>query len=170
MLTDENIEAMSGEAMGIFSKALQEWKEKERRERKGRKDGGESPEGKENRESIDRDDVDGKFYSTSIAKCIALSAKRQEHIEELRQMLIASAHLPAISQSDVIVTNIRHYEALSHALESIHRVQQGLADNLSGDFISQDIRECIFYLSDIAGDVTNDMVLQNIFKNFCIGK
>lgn len=103
-------------------------------------------------------------------KSIAISAKRREHIEELQQLLIASAHLPAITQNDTIVTNVRHYEALTNALEAIHRVQEGLANNLSGDFISQDIRECIFHLSDIAGEVTNDMVLQNIFRNFCVGK
>lgn len=101
---------------------------------------------------------------------ITLSAKKREHIEELQRMLITSAHLPTITQNDVIVTNVRHYEALNNALETIHRVQEGLTNNISGDFISQDIRECIFHLSDIAGEVTNDMVLQNIFQHFCIGK
>ena len=103
-------------------------------------------------------------------KSIILSAKNREHIEELQQMLITSAHLPTVTQNDVIVTNVRHYEALNNALESIHRVQKGLANNISGDFVSQDIRECIFHLSDIAGEVTNDMILQNIFQHFCIGK
>lgn len=101
---------------------------------------------------------------------ITLSAKKREHIEELQRMLITSAHLPTITQNDVIVTNVRHYEALNNALEAIHRVQEGLTNNISGDFISQDIRECIFHLSDIAGEVTNYMVLQNIFQHFCIGK
>lgn len=101
---------------------------------------------------------------------ITLSAKKREHIEELQRMLITSAHLPTITQNDVIVTNVRHYEALNNALEAIHRVQEGLTNNISGDFVSQDIRECIFHLSDIAGEVTNDMVLQNIFQHFCIGK
>lgn len=101
---------------------------------------------------------------------ITLSAKKREHIEELQRMLITSAHLPTITQNDVIVTNVRHYEALNNALEAIHRVQEGLTNNISGDFISQDIRECIFHLSDIAGEVTNEMVLQNIFQHFCIGK
>ena len=101
---------------------------------------------------------------------ITLSAKKREHIEELQRMLITSAHLPTITQNDVIVTNVRHYEALNNALEAIHRVQEGLTNNISGDFISLDIRECIFHLSDIAGEVTNDMVLQNIFQHFCIGK
>lgn len=103
-------------------------------------------------------------------KSIAISAKRRENIEELQQMLISAANLPTVTQNDVIVTNIRHYEALTHALEAIQRVQQGLTNNISGDFVSQDIRECIFHLSDIAGEVTTDMVLQNIFEYFCIGK
>ena len=88
----------------------------------------------------------------------------------LQQKLVEVAHLPNITQNDVIITNVRHYEALVKALDAIHRVQNGLGLNISGDFLSQDIRECIFHLSDIAGEVTNDMVLQNIFKNFCIGK
>lgn len=101
---------------------------------------------------------------------IAISAKSRTNIDELQRVLIAAANLPTVTQNDVIVTNIRHYEALVHALEAIHRVQQGLEDGLSGDFVSQDIRECIFHLSDIAGEVTNDMVLGNIFEHFCIGK
>ncbi|MBP6066386.1 tRNA uridine-5-carboxymethylaminomethyl(34) synthesis GTPase MnmE, partial [Bacteroides sp.] len=98
-----------------------------------------------------------------------ISAKQRQHTEELQQLLVSAAHLPTITQNDVIVTNVRHYEALTHALEAIQRVQQGLAVNISGDFLSQDIRECIFHISDIAGEVTNDMVLQNIFLHFCIG-
>ena len=103
-------------------------------------------------------------------KSIILSAKGRTNIDELQQLLITAANLPTVTQNDIIITNVRHYEALSHALEAIHRVQQGLTENLSGDFVSQDIRECIFHLSDIAGEVTTDMVLQNIFKHFCIGK
>lgn len=101
---------------------------------------------------------------------IFISAKQRLATDELETLLIKAAHLPAITQNDVIVTNVRHYEALTRALDAIHRVQEGLASNISGDFLSQDIRECIFHLSDIAGEVTNDMVLQNIFRNFCIGK
>ena len=101
---------------------------------------------------------------------IAISAKQQLHVNRLQSLLADLSHLPDIQQGDVIVTNIRHYEALTHALDSIRRVQAGLATNLSGDFISQDLRECIFYLSDIVGEVTTDEVLGNIFKRFCIGK
>ena len=101
---------------------------------------------------------------------ISLSAKRKEGIDQLQSLLIEAAHLPALSSSDIIVTNVRHYEALTRALEAIRRVQEGLSTGLSGDFISQDLRECIFHLSDIVGEVTTDEVLGDIFRNFCIGK
>lgn len=99
-----------------------------------------------------------------------LSAKHRMGLDELETLLVKTAALPEISQSDVIVTNVRHYEALIRALDSIHRVQSGLQMNLSGDFVSQDLRECIHHLSDIVGEVSNDSVLQNIFRHFCIGK
>jgi len=99
-----------------------------------------------------------------------LSAKHRQGLDELEALLIKTAALPEISQNDVIVTNVRHYEALIRALDSIHRVQSGLQMDLSGDFVSQDLRECIHHLSDIVGEVSNDSVLQNIFRHFCIGK
>ena len=101
---------------------------------------------------------------------VRLSAKQQEGIDTLRQQLLKAAQLPTLQSNDVIVSNARHYEALTHALEAIHRVQEGLTQQLSGDFISQDLRECIFHLSDIVGEVTTDQVLENIFKHFCVGK
>ena len=101
---------------------------------------------------------------------IAISAKGKLHIAELQQLLTEVSSIPTLHQSDIIVTNARHFEALTHALEAIHRVQEGLNSSLSGDFISQDLRECIFHLSDIVGEVTTDQVLQNIFRYFCIGK
>lgn len=111
-----------------------------------------------------------KQFATGSLDLVFISAKTREHTAELEKRIIAAAHLPTVSPNDVIVTNIRHYEALNRALDAIHRVQQGLDLQISGDFLSQDIRECIFHLSDIAGEVTNDMVLQNIFEHFCIGK
>lgn len=109
-------------------------------------------------------------YANEHTSHIFISAKQRTHIDKLQKMLVKAAHLPAVTQNDVIVTNVRHYEALTRALDSIHRVQQGLEMNISGDFLSQDIRECIFHLSDIVGEVTNDQVLGNIFEHFCIGK
>lgn len=101
---------------------------------------------------------------------IFISAKNGENIDALQSKLLDIATLPELSSNDVIVSNVRHYEALSLALESIQRVKNGLAMQLPGDLISQDLRECIYHLSDIVGEVTTDQVLGNIFKNFCIGK
>lgn len=101
---------------------------------------------------------------------IAISAKKGTHLDELQDLLVKSAHLPAITQADVIVTNTRHYEALTHALDAIRRVQQGMDMGISGDFLAQDIRECIHHISDIVGEVTTDDTLQFIFSHFCVGK
>ena len=100
-----------------------------------------------------------------------LSAKNRMGLDELEALLVETAALPEISQNDVIVTNIRHYEALVRALESIHRVQDGLLMNLSGDFVSQDLRECLSHLAEIVGGAFDvEDVLGNIFKHFCVGK
>ncbi len=109
-------------------------------------------------------------FSTDGWHKIAISAKNRQNITELQQLLTEIAGIPSLHQGDIIITNVRHFEALSHALDAIHRVQDGLKNNLSGDFISQDLRECIFHLSDIVGEVTTNQVLQNIFKHFCVGK
>ena len=101
---------------------------------------------------------------------ISISAKQHEGLNQLQTMLIEATHLPQISQADIIITNARHYEALTSALHAIQRVEEGLSSGLSGDFISQDLRECIYHLSDIMGEVTTDEVLGNIFRNFCVGK
>lgn len=102
---------------------------------------------------------------------ISISAKNRKGIAELQELLVKAAALPEVTQNDVVVSNIRHYEALTHALEAIHRVQNGLEMNLSGDLVSQDLRECLFHLAEIVGgEITNDEVLGNIFRNFCIGK
>ena len=109
-------------------------------------------------------------HSIAAANLIPISAKTGKGLDALRRALLQAAALPSVSASDVIVTNARHYEALTNALDSIHRVIDGLALDLSGDLIGEDLRQCIFHLSDIVGDVTTDDVLGNIFSHFCIGK
>ena len=112
-----------------------------------------------------------KAFEDVDAPKLFISAKGRIGLEELEALLVEKAALPEISQNDVIVTNIRHYEALVRALESIHRVQDGLLMNLSGDFVSQDLRECLSHLAEIVGGAFDvEDVLGNIFKNFCIGK
>ena len=109
-------------------------------------------------------------FGQSEAERLFISAKRKENIAALEEALQKAAALPEINPNDVIVTNVRHYEALVHVLDCIHRIQSGLESNLPGDLLSQDIRECIHYLSDILGEITTDEVLGSIFSRFCIGK
>ena len=100
----------------------------------------------------------------------AISARYRSNLDRLEEFLVRSAAFPAISSGDVVVTNVRHYEALTRALANIKEVKQGLELGLSGDLVSEHLRAAIHNLSEIVGEVTNDEVLGNIFANFCIGK
>lgn len=116
-------------------------------------------------------DIKTYLRDNNNVETIYISAKKQDGITELQELLVRAAALPEVTQNDVVVSNVRHYEALSHALEAIHRVIDGIEMQLSGDLVSQDLRECLFHLAEIVGgEITNDEVLGNIFKNFCIGK
>lgn len=102
---------------------------------------------------------------------IEISAKYRTNTELLRETLFNMAEIPEIDSNDVIITNMRHYEALSQALTSIERVIDGLDTHLAADLIAQDIRETIHYLAEITGgEITSSEVLSNIFSKFCIGK
>lgn len=99
---------------------------------------------------------------------IALSAKTGEGIDTLRQQLVS--HYPLQSDADILVTNIRHYEALQHVLYSIQQVRQGFCQALPADLIVTDLREALYHLGTITGQVTSDEILGTIFSRFCIGK
>lgn len=101
---------------------------------------------------------------------IAISAKTGHNMDHLTHELASTINLDSLKEHDVIITNMRHYEALSQAAQAIERAISGLDTSLSGEFISQDIRECLHYLGEITGEITTDEVLGNIFKHFCIGK
>ena len=107
---------------------------------------------------------------SSGEKILPIAAKTGYNIHHLADELVSTINLNALHSGDVIVSNARHYEALSHARLAIERVIAGLDSHLSGEFVSQDIRECLHYLGEITGQITTDEVLGNIFKNFCIGK
>lgn len=101
---------------------------------------------------------------------VFLSAKKREHLDELISRMQETVSLERIGEEDTIVTNARHFEALSQAYDSLQRVQAGMDQQLSGEFLAQDIRECLQYLGAITGEISNDEVLGHIFKHFCIGK
>ena len=111
-----------------------------------------------------------KLLSHLDATTLFISAKKGDNIDLLQETLLKAAHLPQVGENDVVVTNLRHYESLTNALESIRRVKDGLDTELTSDFISQDIRECMYYLGEITGQISTDEVLGNIFSQFCIGK
>ena len=102
---------------------------------------------------------------------LSISAKEGLGLDTLTDTLVGLAQENTTSAGDIIVTNARHYAALTAALADILRVRQGLSTHLSGDFVAQDLRECLFHLAEITGGaVTTDEVLGTIFKNFCVGK
>ena len=106
----------------------------------------------------------------SHADVIAISARDEKDVQRLQQRIIEAAALPQVDDDTVIVTNARHYEALTHAHQAISRALNGLQSGLTGDLISQDIRECLYYLGTITGQITTDDILGEIFAHFCIGK
>ena len=104
-------------------------------------------------------------------KIAEISAREGTGVEQLKQDIIEAVALPQVNdETAVIVTNARHYHALVRASEAIDRTLQGLATGLSGDLVSQDIRECMHYLGEITGEISTDDILGEIFAHFCIGK
>ena len=109
--------------------------------------------------------------SDTLNNILLISAKKEQYIEELINLLYEKAGISEDINNDIIVNNVRHYEALQHSLESIERIIEGLNNNIPSDFIAQDARETIHYLSEITGgEITTPEVLSNIFSKFCIGK
>ncbi|MBT3244287.1 MAG: tRNA uridine-5-carboxymethylaminomethyl(34) synthesis GTPase MnmE [Bacteroidetes bacterium] len=101
---------------------------------------------------------------------LILSAKDGVGLVELEEVLLNFVTLRSFEDHDVIVTNARHYDALVRVQESVVRVRGGLETGLSGDFLSQDIREILHFLGEITGEISTDEILGNIFGKFCIGK
>lgn len=101
--------------------------------------------------------------------CLALSAKNKAGINSLKESLVL--HMEKNNyQDESVITNSRHYAALSNALAEIGKVQEGMDNQLSSDLLAIDLRQALFHLGEITGEVTNDELLGNIFANFCIGK
>lgn len=123
------------------------------------------------RNKVDETNADGLSVGDSHCQIVSISAKYKRNIDQLEQLIYASANIPEINENSVIITSVRHYEALTRADESILRVIDALSMSLSGDLISEDLRICLDELADITGgQITPNEVLGNIFKHFCIGK
>ena len=108
-----------------------------------------------------------KGYTDTLLR---ISAKEGQNITELKNFLADYAQTLSHIGKATVVTNIRHYEALSNALQAIEKVEEGMQMHLSCDLLAIDIRETLYHLGSITGEVSNEEVLGNIFSRFCIGK
>ncbi|PCH53477.1 MAG: tRNA uridine-5-carboxymethylaminomethyl(34) synthesis GTPase MnmE [Flavobacteriaceae bacterium] len=110
------------------------------------------------------------ILKTQFTNLIILSAKQKTGIHKLTTTLTQLANKGALSNNETIVSNLRHFEALNNALKAIKEVQKGIDLNISTDLFAIDIRQALFHLGEITGEVTTEDLLGNIFDNFCIGK
>ena len=109
------------------------------------------------------------MISNKILQPIKISAFDNASIESLKKFLFTQVSQMASNQ-DVIITNIRHYDALQNVLKAILNIKNGLNQKISGDLLSVDINEALMHLGEITGEITTEDLLGNVFANFCIGK
>ena len=110
------------------------------------------------------------FIDNDKIKVVAISAREKAGIDGLKSLLSDTQKDLTENTDAVLVTNIRHLEALSSASTALGRVKSGLSFGTATDLVSQDLREALYHLGSILGEISTDEVLGNIFKNFCIGK
>ncbi len=113
-----------------------------------------------------------QFNNSTIQQLsyLSLSAKNKTGLHELEQRLLELAAIPSNPVSDSIVSNVRHYEAFTHAQRALSQALNGLSIGLTEELIAFEIREAIQHLSSIIGDISDNDILGNIFEKFCIGK
>ncbi len=117
-----------------------------------------------------RKELEGNIELRENESILFISAKTGDGIDQLRAHLQSITGIDRALSETVIVSNIRHYEALLRVTGSLERVLQGLETDLPEDLIAIDVRQAVHYLGEITGEITNDEILGNIFRNFCIGK
>ena len=108
--------------------------------------------------------------STEFKDGIAISAKEGKNIDLLKNWLVKEVEGNYNHADETIVSNARHYEALIKTLEALEKAKDGLITNITADFVAMDIRQAMFELGQITGDISTDDLLGNIFSKFCIGK
>ena len=117
------------------------------------------------------DKANNNSYRMLNIPSVSISAKFGAGIDELEKAIYDAADIPALTDNDIVVTNARHYDALTRSHDCIQRVIDGLQMQLSGDLLSEDLRQALDTLAEITGgQITPNEVLGNIFKNFCVGK
>ncbi|TDQ79648.1 tRNA uridine-5-carboxymethylaminomethyl(34) synthesis GTPase MnmE [Sphingobacterium yanglingense] len=114
--------------------------------------------------------AEGDRAEYNVLNPLYISAKKQIGIDELKDELLNQVNLSNINTDDVMVTNIRHVEALQLTQAALERVLYGIDNPVTSDFLAMDIRQSLHHLGEITGTVTTDDLLENIFSKFCIGK
>lgn len=107
---------------------------------------------------------------TGVQSFLTISAVKGKGIDNLKKTLLEASHALEAEGKEVVVTNIRHYEALKKTHEALDAVLHGLGAAITGDFLAIDIRRSLHHLGEITGEITTDDLLGNIFSKFCIGK
>jgi tRNA modification GTPase len=113
---------------------------------------------------------DRSILATKHPNWLLISAKTKEGIDLLLQHLAELVNTGALSNQQTVVSNSRHFEALTKALEALNEVQKGMDQEISSDLLAIDIRRALYHLGEITGEITTEDLLGNIFANFCIGK
>ncbi|MCB9334593.1 MAG: tRNA uridine-5-carboxymethylaminomethyl(34) synthesis GTPase MnmE [Flavobacteriales bacterium] len=116
----------------------------------------------------DRTEIEAKFKD--FEHVLMVSAKMLDNIDAIKEELYRFVQSGVLQNTDVVVTNARHYEALTKANDFLLKVLEGLEINITGDFLAMDIRQALYQLGEITGEITTDDLLDNIFSKFCIGK
>jgi tRNA modification GTPase len=101
---------------------------------------------------------------------IFISAGKKENLEDLKAKILALVNLDKFRTGNTVITNIRHYDSLVKTRESLLDILAGLDNQVTNDFVAMDIRRALHFLGEITGEITTDNLLENIFRNFCIGK
>ncbi|MCX6285557.1 MAG: tRNA uridine-5-carboxymethylaminomethyl(34) synthesis GTPase MnmE [Bacteroidetes bacterium] len=109
------------------------------------------------------------FTSFLNQETIFVSAKHHENIHQIAESLVSKVSLSGINDG-LVISNSRHYEALQHAQSALTGVETGLLQDIPADLLSSNIRNALYYLGEISGEITTDDILGNIFSRFCIGK
>ena len=101
---------------------------------------------------------------------LAISAQKEKHLDKLKSLIVAQVKNEKYQAGSVVVSNARHHHSLKEAHESLVQVDNGLKEGKPSDLIALDLRHALRSLSEITGEVSTDDLLDNIFRNFCIGK
>ena len=99
-----------------------------------------------------------------------ISATKKTKLPALQERILSRFHVDHVKQGDIVITNLRHYQSLLQTQEALDRVLNGMANGVTGDFLAMDVRNALYHLGLITGQISTEDLLENIFSRFCIGK